>query len=183
MRVVDADAEVPQLLIVEFRQLSPLKRLHQLLLEQLVEEQAPARLGLLVGALPDLVLDFRQKWRVELEVEVLGEALDEAEALEQRRAALEVHFEVGALQGVERLRDPIVLLDEVGLTLETNHAALEGLLVEVWAIVDETRSIAALRRHRSSLPADHVLRRGSWWSSCRTRRGPRRRSPGPSLCC
>lgn len=87
--------------------------------------------------------------RFEFEVEVFGEALDEAEAFRERRAALEPDLEATILERPQHVRHPVVLLDE-----RQRDAALVGddaqQRVEVGVVVNELHGALASRASRTT---------------------------------
>src|SRR5690606_1056510 len=105
---------------------------------------------LLALALP--ARDGRQRRdppRLDLEVEVLGEPLDQAESLGERCPALEPHLEAGGVQRPEAVRDPVVLLHEPAGEATVGGNDLQEI-VELGILVDEAHAEAVLSADSTS---------------------------------
>ncbi len=90
-------------------------------------ERAPGGDRSLVGARP--VRDWGEtsdRTVLHHEVEILGEALDDAVALRETHAALEPKIAPGLVQRPHAVRDPVVLLDERGCDARLLRHEREG---------------------------------------------------------
>ena len=82
---------------------------------------------------------------VHLQIEVFGEPLDEAEPLRQRRASLEPDFKALLVERPERVRHPVVLLDEPRSEAALPRSNAEEIL-ELGVVVDERQTAARSAR-------------------------------------